>query len=163
MKKIMAILFLFSFLTFNVGAETVSFIVIETGLSGEGKNQHSLLWENELLDIFFDSGFIVSNAPVTRFETKPEQSKMQDFIIKNTNEAEESGADYFIAVQLDYPAGSAEPEMKPREAEFNIFKISPFSKLYTKRLSLINNKPAMKESDDVKKIVKGLVQYLQGN
>ena len=83
-KCLMTVVFLCVFFLFRVEAATVSFLVIETGLTDEaGSRQHSGLWESGLLDVFFESGHIVSNAPILRLLSKPSgdfPEEAKDFI-----------------------------------------------------------------------------------
>ncbi len=157
MKRLSAALFFGLFLAIGAGASTVSFIVIETGLPQGEKNRNSLRWENNLMDVFFDSGFIVSNAPILRFETKPARDRMQDFIMADLDEAREGGADYFVAAQLDYTADFA----RPQEVTFIMYRISPASKIHESRIAWKDYKSETDESDDLKKIIRGLIHYLR--
>ena len=88
----------------QVNAASVSFLIIETGLSeGMPISRHSTLWENSLMDVFFESGHIVSNAPRLRLQVAPGeglpiQAEM-DF-----QDAVEGGMDYFIIAIISHPA-----------------------------------------------------------
>jgi hypothetical protein len=91
-------------------AATVSFLVVETGLAEESRRpQSSLLWENGMMDAFFDAGHIVSNAPIMRIpELSGEKTteKLPDPIRTELDQARNGGADYFIVVLLEYPAST---------------------------------------------------------
>jgi hypothetical protein len=65
--------------------------------------QSSLLWENGLMDVFFDAGHIVSNAPIMRIPEKTTE-KLPDPVRIEFDQARNGGADYFIMVLLEYPA-----------------------------------------------------------
>ena len=83
-------------------AANVSILVMELGESKENTgNQYSILWENGLMDAFFDSGHIVSNSPKIQITGKPAGDfpveAKQDF-----NNAQEGGMDYFLIVLIDY-------------------------------------------------------------
>ncbi|MDR2785913.1 MAG: hypothetical protein LBB83_08370 [Treponema sp.] len=111
-----------------VSAYTVSFIVVETGLPEEqGVCEYSNLWESGLLDVFFDAGHIVSNAPVLRLN-KPPAKQFPDEAAESLNEANAGGADYIILALLDYQ-GSGAPDIstpKPKQVSLRLFKTSPF-------------------------------------
>jgi hypothetical protein len=91
----------------TLSAAMVSFLVVETGLAEESaRPQSSLLWENGLMDVFFDAGHIVSNAPIMRIPEKTTE-KLPDPVRSELDEARNGGADYFILVLLEYPASAA--------------------------------------------------------
>jgi len=80
---------------------TVSCLVIETGRATAGaKSPYSVTWENSLMDVFFDTGHIVSNAPMIRLDMKPAESfpgqAERDYL-----EARENGTDYFLIALID--------------------------------------------------------------
>ena len=102
MKKT-AVIFVFGILLISrLDAYMVSFTVIETGVQQEGPNSpHSQRWEDALLDVFFEAGFIVSNTQILQLESKP-AGRIGDFLSTDLNAARLGGADFFIAVQLDY-------------------------------------------------------------
>jgi hypothetical protein len=111
-----------------VSAYTVSFIVMETGLSEEqGVCEYSNFWESGLLDVFFDAGHIVSNAPMLRLN-KPPAKQFPDEAVESLNEANAGGADYFVLALLDY-RGSGVSDIstvpKPKLVSLRLFKISP--------------------------------------
>ena len=88
----------------QLGATTVSFLIIETGLTMENSaSRHSILWENSLMDVFFESGYIVSNAPLLRLLHKPDEGfpyeAERDYI-----DAVEGGVDYFVIAIVEHPA-----------------------------------------------------------
>jgi hypothetical protein len=75
--------------------------VIETGLpSGGPRSQYSTMWENNLMDVLFETGHIVSNGRMIRLARKPAESfpgeAEPDF-----QEARESGMDYFLLAIIE--------------------------------------------------------------
>jgi hypothetical protein len=106
MKKWFLLPAVFFFSLGALSAATVSFLVVETGLAEESvRPQSSLLWENGLMDVFFDAGHIVSNAPIMRIPGKTTE-KLPDPVRNELDQARNGGADYFIVVLLEY-SGSA--------------------------------------------------------
>jgi hypothetical protein len=111
-----------------VSAYTVSFIVVETGLPEEqGFCEYSSLWESGLLDVFFDAGHIVSNAPVLRLSDPPVK-QFPDEAVESLNEANAGGADYFVLALLDYRGGGVPDAStpKPKQVSLRVFKTTPF-------------------------------------
>ena len=147
---------MFFFLALGVEAAMISFLVVETGLPHEGgRNQHSTQWENMLLDVFFEEGHIVSNSPVVRLDSKP-AGEIQAAVESDVEEARNGGADYFIIAQLDYT-----PDYQtPGEVSFVLFTLTPYKKIYEKRITGKTYRSAREETDDLKIIVRGLVPHL---
>jgi hypothetical protein len=107
-------------------------MVMEAGLGEEQRiNESSILWENNLLDLFFEEGHIVSNAPVTRLPVGEEpprrfapgealpRSMEEDF-----EEARQGGADYFVLALLDF-RGATGRALKPQSVCLRLFRIRP--------------------------------------
>jgi hypothetical protein len=161
MAKKGLVLGLLGLLVFPLEAATVSFLVIETGLPEElGASQHSGLWESGLLDVFFEAGHIVSNAPVLRLQRLPgvpfpEEARPE------LNEALEGGADYFILALLDYAAPEHGAIQQPRQVSLRVFKTRPHALLYEGQYAEKNSKNLKDEYDSLKKAVQGLVPHIQ--
>ncbi|MDR1105336.1 MAG: hypothetical protein LBL44_03165 [Treponema sp.] len=131
LKKI-AVLFLLAGFGVCLEAATVSFMVVETGLSPEdGINTCSSLWENGLLDVFFDAGHIVSSAPMLRLKDKP-GGELPDEAKDDIAEAAEGGMDFFIVAILEYHSGSGTEtgNTKPRQVSLRVFTTSPCRMLF---------------------------------
>lgn len=105
-----------------LSAATVSFLVVETGLPAETAVPNaSRLWENGMLDAFFEAGHIVSNAPILRIAGKnfPELNA-------EMKEAREGGADFLVVAFLSYREGVPEKPL----ATLRLFNVSNGSLLY---------------------------------
>ncbi|MCL2066003.1 MAG: hypothetical protein FWG99_00865 [Treponema sp.] len=156
-NRLLVALFISTLLVFNAAAATVSFLVIETGLEAEEElRQHSDLWESGLLDVFFDSGHIVSNAPILRIYSKsagdfPNEAR-PDF-----NDAIEGGVEYFITATLDYEAA----QTLPANVAVRIFRVSPYRKIHEQQYrSLGQTSTVQEEYDSIKAIVRGIVPHV---
>ena len=155
-KCLMIAAFLCVFFVLRIEAANISFLVIETGLSLEADtNQHSVLWESSLLDVFFDAGHIVFNAPVLRLETKPAGEFPQE-AKDELDDAMEGGAEYFILAFLDYDANS----QIPRNISLQLFRINPYKKIFEQQYTGKTYRSTREEYDDLKGIVRGLVPHL---
>jgi len=156
-KKIMMTAVLALIITFSAQAAMVSFLVIETGLGeDEIQRQHTQQWENYLLDVFFEAGHIVCNAPILRLEKKtmedlPKEAR-NDF-----NEAADGGVEYFIIAQLDYSDGS----MNPNEISLRLFTLAPVKKVHEKKYTAKSYKTADDETNDLKKIAGELIPFIK--
>ncbi len=84
-------------LAVSVPAATVSVQVVESGLPTDATvPEASSAWEAGLLDVCFDAGHIVSNAPILRV---PENWSPDDATLAA---AREGGADFLILALLEY-------------------------------------------------------------
>jgi hypothetical protein len=113
---------------------TVSFMVIETGIREEIPTvDSSRLWEYALLDVFFDTGHIVSNAPILRIAEKPEKG-LPDEARTSLNDALEGGAEFFVVAVLDYqnPAQGGTDRPRPWNISLRVFKTTPYRFLYSR-------------------------------
>jgi hypothetical protein len=128
-------------------AATVSFMVIETGIREEIPTaDSSLLWEYALLDVFFDTGHIVSNAPILRVAEKPQKS-LPDEARVSLNEALEGGADFFVVAVLDYQNSSlaGTERLQPRNISLRLFKTTPYRFLYSREYAAQDIRAAGKD------------------
>jgi hypothetical protein len=116
-----------------LSAAAVSFLVVETGLEEEqGASRYSSLYESGLLDVFFDAGHIVSNAPILRLPKAPKQAFPEE-AMHDLEAAIEGGMEYFILAQLDYAVPPGETIEKPRNIFLRIFRVKPYKLVYEQR------------------------------
>ncbi|MDR2741436.1 MAG: hypothetical protein LBB98_04690 [Treponema sp.] len=121
-------------------AYTVSFIVVETGQVQDGPgSEASHLWENELMDVFFNAGHIVSNAHTLRINS----NTLKDFPDEaqgDFDEARQGGADFFVMALLNYQPPGEVPEssgtaVRPRQIFLKVFRVNPCQKVYEQEYS----------------------------
>jgi hypothetical protein len=139
-------------LTFSVSAAMVSFYVIETGLNEEGEGRQSVLWENAFMDVFFDAGYIISNAPVLRLEKKPSDILQ----VINIEEAGLSGIDYMLIVLLEYKTDAP----VAGEISFYVYRVVKREKIIERKIQQGQIKSERDEYDNMKSIAKGFVPYI---
>jgi len=157
MKKAGIFLVLFVFLVISANANLVSFFIIETGLPENGiEHRHSILWESAFMDVFFDAGFIVGNAPILRLANKPADDILRSASISITD-ARDWGIDYILIAQLDY----TDERYIPVDISFYIYTVSPAEKIMEKQIKRNSNRPALDEYNEIKTIIRGLVPYFR--
>jgi hypothetical protein len=84
---------------------TVSCLVIETGLpTGGPKSQYSTMWENNLMDVLFETGHIVSNGRMIRLEKMPPENLPAE-AERDFQEARQNGMDYFLIAIIEQKSG----------------------------------------------------------
>jgi hypothetical protein len=79
-------------------AANVSFLVIESG-QPRG-NSPGPVWENNLLDVFFDLGHIVSNSPILHIPHKPDDGFPYE-AERDYEFAQSGGMEYFIVAVIN--------------------------------------------------------------
>jgi len=138
-------------LTFNVSAATVSFYVVEAGINEEADKKVSELWETAFMDVFFDAGYIISNAPILRLDKSPSDIlQVVDF-----KEASVCGIDYMLIVLLDYKVGLPSPE----EVSFYIYKVTKREKVIERKIRQ-KQVPLKDDYNNMKSIARGFVPYI---
>jgi hypothetical protein len=158
-KRLWLVFPLWIFLVSPLSAATISFLVIETGLREEpGNTGYSALWENSLLDVFFEAGHIVSNAPVMRLNRLPAEDFPRE-ALADLSEATEGGAEFFILAQLDYRPSPT--EAAPRNIALRIYRTRPYGLVYEERLEDLDPSAARDESARAKQLVRRLIPYIK--
>lgn len=110
---------------------SISVLIIETGLR-DGISVHrgktAEIWETGLMDVFFEEGHIVTNAPALALENKPGK-ELIDILENYITEAEDSGIGYFVLVCLNYETAADTARSsglpKPADIEIKLFHINP--------------------------------------
>jgi hypothetical protein len=142
-------------LTFGVNASMITFYVIETGLpESSDRNRHALLLEDALMDVFFDSGHIVTNAPILRLSSKPTGGIVEAARVR-VSDAVESGSDYILVVMIDF---NSDPN-GPYEISFYAFRISNPQIIYQKQVTRRNGRTERDELFDLKSVVRDIVPF----
>jgi hypothetical protein len=100
--RILIGLFIGIFAAPTLCAANVSVLVMESGLNEESPgNVYPYLWENGLMDAFFDSGHIVTNSPKIQISGKPDDDFPAE-AERDFDNAQEGGMDYFLIALIDY-------------------------------------------------------------
>jgi len=158
MKKYFLAVMFFVFLVINANASMVSFFIIETGLpQNDTDNQHSITWENAFMDVFFDSGYIVSNSPIIRLNSKPNGDILSS-ISFNLTEARNMGMDFLLIAHIDYNSDNSRPE----SISFTIYRVFTREKLMENNVQVRTYRSSRDEYEDIKTIIRGLLPYFGG-
>ena len=158
MKKYFLFVVIFGILVSgNISASLVAFHIVETGIPESGAAyEYTQLWENAFMDVFFDAGYIVSNAPIIRIETKPDIG-IFDYIINDIAEIRRWGVDYILITQLDYTGDSR----LPAQIKFIIYKVTSNETILERNIEGRTYRSAREGQDDIRSIIRGLVPYIR--
>jgi hypothetical protein len=135
----------------TLGAATVSVLVMESGSPGEQTGQYSIMWENGLLEVFFETGHIVSNFPRISLEEKPADG-FPDEAEKDFEGAKEGGMDYFLIAIVDY---------KTSNVFLRLFKTGSPKMIREQKYTVTTYRNIKEEYDKIKTAVVSMSVYLK--
>jgi len=151
-RTVIAVFFCF-FLSFSAEASMVSFCIVETGLAEDvSERRQSVFWENAFMDVFFDAGYIVSNAPILRIEGKSSGEIIRELDMLDFRTA---GIDFMIIARLDYNS-----DLTLSDVSFYVYRINPEKKIHERRLEKMPPRNERDEYAYMKSIAKGLITYI---
>jgi hypothetical protein len=128
---------------------TVSCLVIETGPpSGGAKSQYSALWENNLMDVLFETGHIVSNGRMIRLDQKPPENFPGE-AERDFQEAKQNGMDYFLIAIIEQNSGT-------RTVCLRLFSTNSQNLIKEQVYADNNPKSAREENESIKRAI-GLI------
>ena len=153
MKKNIVLGLLFCiFAVFPLNAANVSFLVMETGIQqGSPSVRYSTLWENGLMEVFFEFGHIVSNAPMMQLFERPKDIFPAE-AERDYKDAKEGGIDFFIIAIINYPTTRANA-VKPQNVILRLFNTKSENLLHEKTYSDTKSKTPKEEYDFIKDAV----------
>jgi hypothetical protein len=106
----------------------VSVLIIETGLGQENiVKDYSTLWEDGIMGVFFEAGYIVTNGSVIRLE-KDRVKEFPDEAQADFYEASEGGAEYFILALLEYK--NQDGTFRPAGVSLKLYSTNPRELIY---------------------------------
>jgi hypothetical protein len=142
-----------------IAAATVSILVIEVGATEN--TGVAAIWETGMMDVLFDMGHIVSNAPTMRISNF-DNEEMPLEARRDFEDAEQSGVDYFIIAQLGYLKAEKSGAKRPDQISLNLYKIRPYSVLYTSKYEADTGTPLVEEISNAQKAARTLAPYIRG-
>jgi hypothetical protein len=115
------------------------------------------------MDVLFESGHIVSNAPLMRLPVNPE-GEFPEEARRDLEEAREGGADFFVLALLDFATFSgAGIRGAPQLVLLRLFKIDPFKLLFEQRYAGTLGVSENEEFLNAKKAAQTIIPHLRDN
>jgi hypothetical protein len=112
-----------SFIVPSLYAATLSFLIMETGVDTGPIHEYSQVWENALMDLSFDLGHIISNAPILQVKSAPAQGLPAE-AVPYRDAVSNGNFEFFVLVVLQYEnEGSAQ---KLRSVVLKLYRVKPF-------------------------------------
>jgi hypothetical protein len=155
----------------RIFAANLLILVVETG-EGRGEAvperrgaayESSSVWETCLLDVFFEAGHIVSNAPALgggegagipggdSLDFPPE-------LEAELEEARSGGADYIVLALLSYPA-SADMRTRPDQVRLRVYDLRPY-RFTGQMTAFLAGAGTETEAEQAKRLIRGLIPYV---
>ena len=163
-KRLFIAVIICIFFNFGTAAAMVSFVVVETGLPEDMEySNQSIVWENAFMDVFFESGHIISNFPIIRLVSKPQNDILYE-IDFNFEDGRAMGIDFLIIALLDFDADSQSEVSRlqaPKEISFFIFNVNTGEKSYERQIAGKTYRSASEELNDIKSIARGLIPFVR--
>jgi hypothetical protein len=152
LKKTVVIgMFIAIFTVFPLGAATVSVLVMEAGNPGEQTGQYSIMWENGLLEVLFETGHIVTNSPRVSLDEEPADGFPNE-AEKEFEGAKEGGMDYFLIAIVDYPRSNV---------TLRLFKTNSPKMLHEQKYTVTTFRNIKEEYEKIKTAAGAMVVYLK--
>ena len=136
-------------------------MVVETGLDESVlSTQHGSVWEGGLMDAFFDAGFIVTNSPVTRIESRPAVD-LSGIILNDFEDAEIGGAEFFILAYLDCQDQGG--RMLPLNMTLKMYSINSRQLVFEQSFPVSMERTLEQEFEVAKNAGRILINYIRTN
>jgi hypothetical protein len=151
-KSLVYGLFLYIFAIFPINAAMVSFLVIETGLpAGSPVSQYTTIWENSLLEVFFESGHIITNSPILRLAEMPTEDLPYE-AERDFESAKDGGMHFFLIAIVDHNS--------PNNVSLRLFSVGTHQLLQRQEYSDTGFKSRREEQDNIKKTIGAIATQL---
>ncbi|MDR2393142.1 MAG: hypothetical protein LBD93_03150 [Treponema sp.] len=159
-KSLSMILCLHGCFLVPLSGATITFLVIETGLPvNRPVQEFSRLWESTLMDVFFDAGHIVSNAPIMQLKAIS-KGVFPDEAQGELKVAIAGGSDFFILALLEYQDMTEGAPQRPQLISLKLFSTKPYrcvvEQQYQKAISI----SGAEELREVKKAARTFLVHL---
>ena len=146
---------------FSLFAHTLSVMVVETGVNDDTPRINaSSLWEGGMMDVFFDNGHIVSNAPILRVSDKLKSGFPEERLLDIAG-AKQGGVDYYILAVLNYEGqvSSINNDVRPNNIAVRLVRINPYKVLFEKRYKGNPALSIVEEKESAKKAAKSMLSH----
>jgi hypothetical protein len=146
-------------------ASNVSFIVLESGNAATVAKNAAILWEDGIMEVFFNNGHIISNAKSRKIPEFPKE-ELPEEALRDFQEADEGGSDYFMVALLNYSNKSDEVAAMPESVTIRLYSVSPYKFIVEK--TIVEKKEARTgekntteyELNNAKKLADEIVWYI---
>lgn len=142
MKKIVS-LFIILLCTASVFARQISIQIVQHDDGISEVSEQSFMIEDNLLNGFFDEGYIVTNSPA---EVSGSSSQDETFMKKGLGEAFDGFSDYFVQVKLYYIREGSRDVNKANLEKID-WTVTSVKTGATIKTSSMKNKPTSKPDD----------------
>jgi hypothetical protein len=158
-------LLVFSFSALPANAANVSMIIIDTGLDGKKESSLAGIWESGIMDVLFDSGYVVSNAQSIQIDKDLDENVLNEIRL-NMEEASDNGADYFLSVTLHYTSTNKginnTKDFKLNQVTLKLFELKTNEMIYERTVEKPLALTQRDELENARKAALIIVPYIGG-
>jgi hypothetical protein len=158
-KRLSLLTVLLLALTGSLFAANVSFIVLESGTAAVAAKNAATLWEDGIMEVFFNNGHIISNAKTRKIPVFPKE-ELPEEALREFQEADEGGSEYFMVALLNYSDSSNEVYATPESVTIRLYSVSPYKFIAEKTIIEKNKNTVEDELNNAKKIAGEIVWYI---
>jgi hypothetical protein len=112
-------------LTGPLFAANVSFIVLESGKAASASRNTATIWEDGIMEVFFNNGHIISNAKSKKIPLFPKE-ELPEEALRDFQDADSGGSEYFMVALLNYSDDGSEEYATPKSVTIRIYAVSPY-------------------------------------
>jgi hypothetical protein len=142
-----------------VHGSMVSVLIIETGLEQESAvKDYSTLWEDGIMGVFFEAGYIVTNGSVLRLGAD-RVKEFPDEAQADFHEASEGGADFFVMALLEYK--NQDGTFKPSVVSLKLYGTIPRRLIYEERFSAGQTVDSREEHARAREAARVLISHIK--
>ncbi|MDR1212447.1 MAG: hypothetical protein LBK40_09490 [Spirochaetaceae bacterium] len=143
---------------------TLSVMVVETGVNEDTPRlDASSLWEGGLMDVCFDTGHIVTNAPILRLERNQIRTYPDEGFL-DIDGAIESGVEFYILAVLDYELRPQDDPStyRPRSIALRFVRLAPRRVLFEVQYTGDPRSSLAEASRQAKEAARVLLSHFEG-
>lgn len=147
---------------FALNAANISIMVVEAGSGVAAVADNVTSWEDNIMDVFFNEGHIVSNARSKRIAHIPIE-EMPEEALRDLQAAHEGGSEFFIIALLGYSEKITDGNNKPETIKLRLYRVSPYQYVWEETVTVHGRTtPLDIVLARTRKAAKNMIPYMRG-
>jgi hypothetical protein len=144
---------------FSLYAANVSMVVLETGAAALAAREPAGLWEEGIMEVFFNDGHIISNAKAKKIGAFPKQEFPEE-ALRDFQDADEGGSKYFIVALLNYGDELCAGAARPVSVTIRLFHVTPYQFLTETTIEDVKKAPVEDELNIARDCAKDISVFI---
>jgi hypothetical protein len=141
--------------------------VLESGKAATASRNTATIWEDGIMEVFFNNGHIISNAKSRKISVFPKE-ELPEEALRDFQDADSGGSEYFIVALLKYSDDGSEDYAAPKSVTIRLYGVSPYKFITEKTLDdknkvlgISKNKNSVDDAlSNAKKVAAEIVWYI---